>query len=80
MVCAEKSISSNTRPSGQKATVVPVRPLGAGPVTSSLVLAFPPSWNSIRWCLPSRSTSTTNRFDRALTTDTPTPCSPPDTL
>ena len=35
-VCARKSVSSKTVASGQNVTVVPVRPRGALPVTSSL--------------------------------------------
>ena len=37
-----------------------------------------PRWNDIAQVLPSRSTSTSSRSLRALTTDAPTPCSPPD--
>ncbi len=46
-VWARNSISSKMVGSGQKLTVVPVRPWGAGPVTSSLPVGFPPSSNSI---------------------------------
>ena len=80
MVRAENSRVSNTVPSGQKVTVVPVRPRGASPTTSSLVLTLPPSTNSMRWCLPCWSTSTTRRLESAFTTDTPTPWRPPETL
>ena len=79
-VWARNSTSSKMAGSGQKVTVVPVRPRGAGPVTLSGPVGTPPSVNSIVWCLPSRSTSRTRRVDRALTTDTPTPCRPPETL
>ncbi len=80
MVRAENSSVSKTLPSGQKVTVVPVRPRGASPTTSSLLVGTPPLAKVIWWCLPSRSTSTMSLVDRAFTTDTPTPCRPPDTL
>ena len=47
IVRAENSRVSKTVSSGQKVTVVPVRPRGASPMTSSLVLSLPPSTNSM---------------------------------
>ena len=79
-VVALNSVSSKTPGSGQKVTIVPRRPRGEGPAVSSFPLGFPPLANSIRWRVPSRSISSTSRRDSAFTTDTPTPCSPPDTL
>ena len=35
---------------------------------------------SCSWTLPSRRIVSFNHSDRALTTETPTPCSPPETL
>ena len=79
-VWARNSISSKMAGSGQNVTVVPVRPRGAGPVTFNGPVRLPPSRNSISWWWPSRSTSSTSRVDRALTTELPTPCRPPETL
>ena len=41
-------------------------------------LVFSPSANSMRCNWPSRLTSTSSFFDSAQTTDTPTPCRPPE--
>ena len=49
MVRATNSVVSKMLRSGQKVTVVPVRPRGAEPTTSSLVRFDPPSANSIWW-------------------------------
>jgi len=58
-------------------TVVPL--LFVLPSTVSFFVVWPRT-NCI-WCLwPSRSTMTSSRSESAFTTDTPTPCSPPDTL
>ena len=49
------------------------------PMISSFFVVSPRS--KAMWCrLPSRSTHTSSFSERAFTTDTPTPCSPPDTL
>ncbi len=80
MVWARNSVSSKIVASGQNVTVVPVRSRGAGPVALSFFLISPPSANSAMWCLPSRSMSRTSFVDRAFTTETPTPWSPPETL
>ena len=39
-----------------------------------------PLWNSIKYFLPSLFISNYNFSDKALTTETPTPCNPPETL
>ena len=84
-VWARNSVSSKMDASGQKVTVVPVlgspvlRSLGAGPVSVTLRLSLPPFSNSASQWLPSRSISSRSRLDRALTTETPTPCRPPET-
>src|SRR5437773_6212549 len=63
--------------SGLNQTVVPV-PF-ALPMTSSFSVVLPRS--NAMWCrLPSRSTHTSSFSDSAFTTDTPTPCNPPETL
>ena len=82
MVVARNSVPSELKMvgSGQKVTVVPVRPRGALPTTSSLPWGLPPLRKTRRWRLPSRSISSSRRLDRALTTDTPTPWRPPETL
>ena len=87
-VANRNSVSSNTSGSGQNVTAVPVcprfdcatalsLPWGTPGFTVRPVFSAAYSWRHV---LPSRSTSSTRRVDSALTTDTPTPCSPPDTL
>ena len=39
-----------------------------------------PLANSIKYFFPSRFISNSNFSDKALTTETPTPCNPPETL
>ena len=39
-----------------------------------------PLLNSVKYFLPSLFISNSNFSDKALTTDTPTPCKPPETL
>src|SRR5690606_20184591 len=63
--------------SGQKRTVVPVLFFGTLPTTSSLPLRSPPT-KLMLYSLPSRRIQTSRFFDSALTTDTPTPCRPPE--
>src|SRR5262249_17745980 len=63
--------------SAQNVTVVPVDVVAA-PFFSGLT-ALPPSPYSCVHTNPSRLISTSRRFDSALTTETPTPCKPPDT-
>jgi hypothetical protein len=65
--------------SGLKVTRVPVLPLGAGPTTWRGSVTSP-RLKAMRWCLPSRKTSTTVHSERALTTLAPTPWRPPETL
>ena len=63
--------------SGQKRRMVPVLRLPTVSTTSRSAVFSPPA-NSIRCTSPSRLTNTSSFFDRALTTDTPTPCRPPE--
>ena len=53
--------------------------VGAGPTIFRGATASPPA-NSTRCSSPSRQTRSTSRVDNALTTETPTPCRPPETL
>ena len=63
--------------SGQKVVLVPV-PF-AEPTFASFSDVLP--WSkAILYSPPSRFTNTSTREDSALTTETPTPCKPPDTL
>lgn len=64
--------------SGRKQTEVPVRASLIGFDVSS-VAGVP---RSKRWeySFLSRKTVTSNHSDKALTTETPTPCKPPETL
>ena len=68
---------------GQNVTSVPrfslPSTIGAGPTTLSGATASPLA-NSITCSSPSRQTRKTSRVDKALTTETPTPCRPPETL
>ena len=50
-----------------------------GPVAFIASIGSPRA-NSWRQIFPSRWTSATSHSDSALTTETPTPCRPPDTL
>ena len=84
IVWARNSVSSKMELSGQKVTVVPVLAspvvrLGAGPMSLTFCLTFPPFSNSASQCRPSLSTSSTMRVERALTTEIPTPWRPPET-
>jgi hypothetical protein len=63
--------------SGQKRMVVPVLRWPTVPVTFSFSFKNPSS-KAMAYCLPSRLISTSSRVDRALTTETPTPCRPPE--
>ena len=76
-VAKSKSSVSKTSASGRKVIVVPVSsvasPWAIGPVGA------PRSKDCVQ-TNPSRRTSTSSRSDSALTTETPTPWSPPDTL
>src|SRR5262245_47708574 len=62
--------------SGWKVMVVPRR-LGAAPLAFNLVFGLPREKACVHDCL-SRATSTTSSSESALTTETPTPCRPPE--
>ena len=79
----EASVSKSSQ-SGQKRTCVKVRRVGFSRCRSWVGVNPSPSrrpasrsLKSIRQTWPSRPTSTRIRSDRALTTEAPTPCSPP---
>ncbi len=63
---------------GKKVTSVPRLPFES-PTTFSGATATP-SANSMKCSLPSRQIVSLSQLDSALTTETPTPCKPPDTL
>src|SRR5690606_9146150 len=63
--------------SGQKRIVVPVLLLPTFPTTSSLPRRLPFA-KLMLYSWPSRRIHTSRCFDSALTTDTPTPCRPPE--
>jgi hypothetical protein len=64
---------------GRKVTRVPFLPSGRGPTTFSGASASP--WRKrIQCSSPSRQMVSSSHSDSAFTTDTPTPCRPPDTL
>ena len=76
--------------SGQNRTRVPVTPFFTRPPLrrpdcgsngafgpSPAKTPGAPRWNDIAWVAGDRSTSTSRRADRALTTEDPTPCRPP---
>ena len=63
---------------GRKVTSVPRLP-PASPTTASGATASP-SRNSMKCSLPSRQIVSLSQVDSALTTETPTPCRPPETL
>src|SRR5436309_2114301 len=69
-------MDSKTWESGRKVMIVPVP--SAGPTTSKSVDFFPRS-KRIRCSRPSRFTRTSSHSLRPLTTESPTPCKPPDT-
>ena len=63
---------------GRKVTSVPVRPsLSATAASGS---SGSPSAKRMKCALPPRKMRSSSHSERALTTETPTPCSPPDTL
>ena len=77
-VWARNSVSSKMVSSGQNVIVVPC--FFDGPILVSLSWGFPPLAKCWTHLPPSRWISTSRRLDSALTTDTPTPCSPPEIL
>ncbi len=80
IVAASTSSSSKISESGRKVIVVPTASSLAIFPTISMSPVGSPRSNSCRWILPSRRTSATSRSESALTTETPTPCRPPETL
>ena len=78
MVSNENSVVSKTLGSALKVVVVPRRSPW-GPILRTPIVGSPReySWAQIA---PSRADSTRSHSDKALTTLTPTPCKPPDTL
>ncbi len=74
---ASHSISSKISVSGLKLIVVPVS--FVGPIAFIFAVGSPRA-NSWRQIFPSRCTSATSHSESAFTTETPTPCSPPETL
>ena len=64
---------------GSPAFACPAGRFGASPVTLSEETASPRS-KRISWTLPSRQIFSCSQSESAFTTDTPTPCRPPDTL
>src|SRR5690349_19680776 len=77
--CGTENLSlSKNLGSGQNRTVVPVLRWPTLPTTSSLDEIFP-SLNPMLYSLPLRLIQHSSCFDSAFTTDTPTPCRPPDT-
>ena len=74
------SSSSKISRSGRNVIVVPVSfLLSVLPAAIRSVVGSPRA-NSWRVIFPSRRTSTLSHSDSAFTTETPTPCSPPETL
>src|ERR1700688_1077807 len=63
---------------GRNVTSVP-RLSWAVPTTASGATASP-SWNSMKCASPSRQMVSLSQADSALTTETPTPCRPPETF
>ena len=63
---------------GRKVTSVPVAVAGFAGLDERRVGT--PWVNDISWIPPLRRTLSFSQADSALTTETPTPCRPPDTL
>ena len=62
---------------GKNVILVPV--FFVFPIFFNGLIEFP-SWNLISYSLPSLKILSSSCSDNAFTTDTPTPCKPPDTL
>jgi len=76
-VSASKSRLSKISGSGRKCCCVPVSVVS--PITFRGVTSIPRS--HLIWCTwPSLLTVVSRYSERAFTTDSPTPCRPPDTL
>ena len=71
------SVTSKICLSGRK--VIRVPRLRLRPIRLNSLLGTPRSYSWEKY-LPSWNTSQRSHSDRALTTDTPTPCRPPETL
>ena len=90
MTAASHSMTGKTCVSGVNVVIVPVRRRAGfhardGGCSSLRAMARTgpsglPRWYSCMCTLPSRCTSTRRWLESALTTETPTPCRPPDTL
>ncbi|KKW47976.1 MAG: hypothetical protein UY98_C0001G0023 [Candidatus Kaiserbacteria bacterium GW2011_GWA2_58_9] len=78
MVSQLNSRSGKTFGSGSKTTIVPWRP--EAPIFFTFETGLPPSLYSCAYFPPSRCTSARTETESALTTETPTPCKPPETL
>ena len=70
-------VSVNISLEGKKVTLVPFK--SDLPISFSGALVIPFS-NSTKYFFPSLKISTLKLLESALTTDTPTPCKPPETL
>src|SRR5205814_10075173 len=78
--CGTENLSESTNfGSGQKRMVVPVLRWPTVPVASSRE-AILPSLKLMLYCLPPRLIQHSRCFDSAFTTETPTPCRPPENL
>ena len=76
--CGTENLSvSKNFASGQKRTVVPVVRGATLPITASGETSLP-DWKPIACSLPPRRTRQSRRLESAFTTDTPTPCRPPE--
>jgi hypothetical protein len=71
------SVASKISASGRKVMMVPVAVVGSPLVSSVCGTPRAYSWSQVK---PSRRTSISSFSDSALTTETPTPCRPPETL
>ena len=77
-VAKSNSIMVKVFGEGKNVTSVPRLP-PVSPTTFSGATATP-SRNSMKCSLPSRQIVSLSQLDSALTTETPTPCRPPETL
>ena len=78
--CGTENLSeSKNFGSGQKRTVVPVLRWPTLPTSSSLELSLP-SLKLMLYSLPPRLIQHSSRLESAFTTETPTPCRPPENL
>ena len=76
--CGTENLSeSKNFGSGQKRIVVPVLRWPTVPISSSFE-AILPSLKLMLYSLPPRLIQHSRCFESAFTTDTPTPCSPPE--